>query len=42
MTVAEYRALKRWRRGIVRLTNHPIVANLLLPHRIHRPLSDAF
>ena len=31
MTVAEYRALRRWRRGIVRLTNHPIVANLLLP-----------
>jgi omega-6 fatty acid desaturase (delta-12 desaturase) len=31
MTVAEYQALKRWRRGIVRLTSHPIVANLLLP-----------
>jgi omega-6 fatty acid desaturase (delta-12 desaturase) len=31
MTVAEYQALKRWRRAIVRLTNHPIVANLLLP-----------
>jgi acyl-lipid omega-6 desaturase (Delta-12 desaturase) len=31
MTVAEYRALGRWRRGIVRLTNHPVVANLLLP-----------
>ncbi len=31
MTVVEYRALTRWRRGIVRLTNHPIVANLLLP-----------
>jgi acyl-lipid omega-6 desaturase (Delta-12 desaturase) len=31
MTVAEYRALKWWRRAIVRVTNHPIVANLLLP-----------
>ena len=31
MTVAEYRALGRWRRRLVRLTNHPIVANLLLP-----------
>jgi omega-6 fatty acid desaturase (delta-12 desaturase) len=31
MTVAEYRALTPARRGIVRLTNHPIVANLLLP-----------
>jgi acyl-lipid omega-6 desaturase (Delta-12 desaturase) len=31
MTVAEYRALERWRRCLVRLTNHPIVANLLLP-----------
>ena len=31
MTVAEYRALERWRRYLVRLTNHPIVANLLLP-----------
>jgi hypothetical protein len=31
MTVAEYRALGRWHRGLVRLTNHPIVANLLLP-----------
>src|ERR1700724_3740272 len=31
MTVAEYRALGRWRRCLVRLTNHPIVANLLLP-----------
>src|SRR5260370_17816014 len=31
MTVAEYRALGRWRRGLVRFTNHPIVATLLLP-----------
>src|SRR5437870_10692443 len=31
MTVAEYRALGRWRRCLVRITNHPIVANLLLP-----------
>jgi omega-6 fatty acid desaturase (delta-12 desaturase) len=31
MTVAEYRALGRWRRAIVRFTNHPVVANLLLP-----------
>ena len=31
MTVAEYRALGRWRRRLVQLTNHPIVANLLLP-----------
>ena len=31
LTVTEYQALKRWRRGVVRLTNHPIVANLLLP-----------
>jgi acyl-lipid omega-6 desaturase (Delta-12 desaturase) len=31
MTVAEYQALKRWRRAIVRFTNHPIVANLMLP-----------
>lgn len=31
MTVAEYRALTRWRRAIVRVTNHPIVANLILP-----------
>ena len=31
MTVAEYRALGRWRRCLVRLVNHPIVANLLLP-----------
>lgn len=31
MTVAEYRALGRWRRCLVRFTNHPIVANLLLP-----------
>src|SRR5579864_265761 len=31
MTVAEYRALGLWRRAIVRFTNHPIVAHLLLP-----------
>src|SRR6202795_3961604 len=31
MTVAEYRALGRWRRCLVRFTNHPLVANLLLP-----------
>lgn len=31
MTVAEYVALGRWRRGLVRFTNNPIVANLLLP-----------
>src|SRR5258708_8889080 len=31
MTVAEYRALGRWRRCLVRSTNHPIVTNLLLP-----------
>jgi acyl-lipid omega-6 desaturase (Delta-12 desaturase) len=31
LTVAEYRALGGWRRAIVRLTNHPLVANLLLP-----------
>src|ERR1700731_2396501 len=31
MTVAEYRALGCWRRYLVRITNHPIVANLLLP-----------
>ena len=31
MTVAEYRTLGCWRRCLVRLTNHPIVANLLLP-----------
>ena len=31
MTVAEYRALGRWRRCLVHLSNHPIVANLLLP-----------
>jgi acyl-lipid omega-6 desaturase (Delta-12 desaturase) len=31
MTVAEYRALGRWRRCLVRLINHPLVANLLLP-----------
>src|SRR5437660_2659385 len=31
MTVAEYRALARWRRYLVRLANHPIVPNVLLP-----------
>jgi acyl-lipid omega-6 desaturase (Delta-12 desaturase) len=31
LTVAEYRALGFWRRGIVRLTNHPLIANLVLP-----------
>src|SRR5579864_4768692 len=31
MTVAEYRALRRWRRGMVRWSRHPLVANLLLP-----------
>jgi acyl-lipid omega-6 desaturase (Delta-12 desaturase) len=31
MTVAEYRALGRWRRCVARVTNHPVVANLLLP-----------
>jgi acyl-lipid omega-6 desaturase (Delta-12 desaturase) len=31
MTLAEYRSLRGWRRAIVRVTNHPIVANLLLP-----------
>ena len=31
LTVAEYRALGKWRRVVVRVTNHPIVANLLLP-----------
>src|SRR4051794_33681536 len=31
MTVAEYRALPRWRRGAVRSVHNPIVANLLLP-----------
>jgi omega-6 fatty acid desaturase (delta-12 desaturase) len=31
MTVAEYRALGRGRRALVRVTNHPFVANLLLP-----------
>jgi omega-6 fatty acid desaturase (delta-12 desaturase) len=31
MTVAEYQVLGRWRRCLVRLTNHPIVTNLLLP-----------
>jgi acyl-lipid omega-6 desaturase (Delta-12 desaturase) len=31
MTVAEYRALKPWRRRLVRVVSHPVVANLLLP-----------
>ena len=31
MTVPEYRALPRWRRGVVRSIRNPIVANLLLP-----------
>src|SRR3954471_16238178 len=31
ITVAEYRALPRWRRGAVRSIHNPIVANLLLP-----------
>jgi omega-6 fatty acid desaturase (delta-12 desaturase) len=31
MTVSEYRALGPCRRALVRCTNHPIVANLLLP-----------
>jgi omega-6 fatty acid desaturase (delta-12 desaturase) len=31
MTVAEYRALGRWRRFLVRFTHHPIIANLLVP-----------
>ena len=31
MTVLEYRALGHWHRCLFRLTNHPIVANLLLP-----------
>lgn len=31
MTVAEYRALRPGRRGIVRVLRHPIVANLVLP-----------
>jgi omega-6 fatty acid desaturase (delta-12 desaturase) len=31
MTVAEYRALGRWRRAAVRFMNHPIVVNLMLP-----------
>jgi omega-6 fatty acid desaturase (delta-12 desaturase) len=31
MTVAEYRALPRWRRGVARSIRNPIVANLLLP-----------
>lgn len=31
LTVAEYRALGVWRRAVVRLSNHPIVANLVVP-----------
>lgn len=31
LTVAEYRALKPWRKWVVRLANHPIIANLVLP-----------
>src|SRR5437660_4738865 len=31
MTVAEYVRLGRWRRYLVRLANHPIVPNVLLP-----------
>lgn len=31
MTVAEYDSLSRWRRAIVRVANHPIVANVILP-----------
>jgi omega-6 fatty acid desaturase (delta-12 desaturase) len=31
LTVAEYRSFGRWRRGLVRVTNHPFIANLLLP-----------
>jgi len=31
VTVAEYRALGRWRRCLIRFANHPVVANLLLP-----------
>jgi omega-6 fatty acid desaturase (delta-12 desaturase) len=31
MTVGEYRGLDGWRRCLVRVTNHPIVSNLLLP-----------
>ena len=31
MTVAEYRALGHWRRGLVRLAHHPIIIHLLLP-----------
>jgi len=39
MTVAEYRALGRWQRGLVRCTNHPLIVNLLFPPVAH-PLSD--
>lgn len=31
MTVTEYRALKPWRKRLVRITSNPVVANLLLP-----------
>jgi omega-6 fatty acid desaturase (delta-12 desaturase) len=31
LTVAEYRAFGLWRRAIVRITNHPLIANLVLP-----------
>ena len=31
LTVTEYRALKPWRKRLVRIIHHPIVANLLLP-----------
>src|SRR5581483_2507561 len=31
LTVAEYRALGLWRRATVRLTNHPLIANVVLP-----------
>jgi omega-6 fatty acid desaturase (delta-12 desaturase) len=31
LTVAEYRAMRLWRRAVVRLTNHPLIANLVLP-----------
>ena len=42
MTVAEYRALGRWRRRLVQLTNHPIVANLLAAALgVCHPLSGA-
>lgn len=31
ITVPEYQALRGWRRRIVRLAHHPLIANLLLP-----------